>query len=74
MKKNGIDPRYGLTAVIVLALSLLTGCTVDNVRQGLYEGFRTRNDLQQAPPERAGKQETPDYRAYEQLRREQLSR
>lgn len=74
MNKNRVDRHQWLAAVIVLASSLLTGCTADNLRQGLYEGFRTRNDLQQTPPERAGKQETPDYRAYEQLRRGQPAR
>lgn len=70
MHKKEIDPRHMLIAIIVLGLSLLAGCTVDNMRQGIYEGFRTRNDLQYSPPERAGKPESPDYREYERLRKQ----
>lgn len=55
----------------MLGLLLFEGCSVDNVRQGLYEGVRTRNNLQSSPSERAGKPETPDYREYERLRKEQ---
>ena len=57
--------------LIGLGLSLMAGCTADNVRHGLYEGFRVRNDLQRSPPERAGKPESPDYLEYERLRKEQ---
>ena len=56
---------------ILPLLASLVGCTVDHVRQGFYEGFRVRNDLQSSPPERAGKPVSPDYLEYERLRKEQ---
>lgn len=55
----------------LLGAFLLTGCTVENVKQGLYEGIRTRDNLQNSPAERADKPETPDYLEYERLRKEQ---
>jgi hypothetical protein len=59
------------SALLLIALALCAGCTADNVRQGLYEGIRTRNDLQSSPAERVGKQESIDYREYERQRKEQ---
>jgi len=56
---------------IMLGLLLFEGCTVDNVRQGLYEGVRTQNNLQSSPSERASKPESPDYQEYQRLRKEQ---
>ena len=62
--------RLTVLLLTLLWLRMLAGCT-DNVRQGMYEGFRTRNDLQTSPSERVGRQEVPDYREYEQLRKKQ---
>jgi hypothetical protein len=59
------------SVLIVLWLPFFAGCTVDNVQHGIYEGLRTRNDLQASPSERAGKPESPDYREYDRLRKEQ---
>lgn len=55
----------------VLGLLLLAGCSTDNLKHGLYEGFRVRNDLQSSPPERGDKPVSPDYQEYERLRKEQ---
>lgn len=63
--------RSAMLLLTVLGLLLLAGCAADNVRHGLYEGFRVRNDLQSLPPERVGKPDSPDYREYERLRKEQ---
>ncbi len=54
-----------------LSLLLLTSCSADNLRHGLYEGIKTRNDLQSSPSERFGKPEAPSYPEYERLRTEQ---
>ena len=62
--------RFAVLLFALLWLQLLAGCT-DNVRRGIYEGFRVRNDLQNSPSERVGKQEAPDYQQYERLRKEQ---
>ena len=43
----------------------------NEVKDGLYDGIRTRNDLQNSPPERLGKPESPNYPEYERLRKEQ---
>lgn len=59
---------------VLLAMSLvqfLAGCSVDGVRRGIYDGVRTRNDLQARPSERFGREETPGYQEYERLRAEQ---
>ena len=63
--------RFVMLVFTMLLLPLFTGCTGENVRHGLYEGLRTRNDLQSPPPERFGKPESPDYSEYERLRKEQ---
>ncbi len=63
--------RPATVLLALLALSSLAGCTADNLRQGVYEGLRTRNDLQSSPPERIGKPESPDYQTYDRMRREQ---
>jgi len=63
--------RFVMLLLTVLSMLLFSGCTGDNVRHGLYEGIRTRNDLQNSPPERFGKPESPDYQEYERMRKEQ---
>lgn len=63
--------RSTLLLLTLLCLLLFTGCAADNIRHGLYEGFRTQSDLQNSPPERVGKPESPDYLEYERLRKEQ---
>lgn len=63
--------RYIMLLLTMLCIMLFSGCTGDNVRHGLYDGIRTRNDLQCSPPERFGKPESPDYQEYERLRKEQ---
>ncbi len=73
MNRVGLHLCRTKFVLIVLGLSLFAGCTADNVRQGLYEGFRTRNDLQSTPPERTGKPESPNYSEYERLKKEQGS-
>ena len=62
--------RSVLFSLVALGLSLCSGCTTDGVRQGLYEGFRVRNDLQSSPSERIGKPESVNYLEYERLRKE----
>jgi hypothetical protein len=63
--------RFAMLLLTMLWLLLLTCCTADNVRHGLYEGIRTRNDLQTSPNERYGKPDSPDYPEYERMRKEQ---
>ena len=70
MERTWLSLRIS-TLFILLGLPCFTGCTADNMRQGLYEGIRTRNDLQNSPAERAGKPEAPDYREYERQRKDQ---
>ena len=62
--------RFAMLLLIMLSLLLSSSCTGDNVRHGLYEGIRTRNDLQSSPSERFGKPESPDYPEYERMRKE----
>ena len=61
--------RYALLLLTLLGLLLLAGCTADHLKQGLYEGLRTRNDLQSSPAERIGKPDSPNYQEYERLQR-----
>lgn len=63
--------RFAMLLLIMPWVLLFTGCAADNIRHGLYEGFRTQSDLQNSPPERVGKPESPDYLEYERLRKEQ---
>lgn len=46
---------------------LMGGCSGDNLRQGLYDGFKVHNDLQASPSERIGKPDSPSYNQYQQL-------
>jgi hypothetical protein len=62
--------RSSIVLFIVLCLHLFTGCTTSNVTRGVYEGLRTRNDLQSSPSERLGKPASPDYAEYERARKE----
>lgn len=62
--------RFVMLLLTMLLMLLCSGCTGENVRHGLYEGIRTRNDLQRTPHERLGKPEAPDYSEYERLRKE----
>ena len=55
---------------VICGLTLLAGCTVDNVRRGIYDGVRVRNDLQSTPAERVGTPQAPDFSEYERLRKE----
>jgi hypothetical protein len=64
--------RFTSLLFILLVPVSIVGCTVDHVKQGFYEGFRVRNDLQTSPQERLGKPESPNYQQYEQLKKEQL--
>jgi hypothetical protein len=57
--------------IMVTLVAVLAGCTTNQVRGGLYEGFRVRNDLQNSPAERVGKPEAPNFNEYERQRREQ---
>jgi len=63
--------RFAALFFFVLWLQLLVGCSVKNVKTGIYEGFRVQNDLQSSPAERAGRPESPDYGQYEQMKKEQ---
>ncbi len=63
--------RFTVLLLIMLWLQLFAGCTMDNVRHGIYEGIRARNDLQSSPSERVGKQEEPNFSEYERLRTQQ---
>ena len=56
----------------VLCWQLLAGCSTDHLARGLYDGIRVHNDLNSPPSERLGKQEAPDYRDYERMRKERL--
>ena len=62
--------RTAMLLLAALGLLLCAGCTTDKVRQGLYEGFRVRNDLQSSPSERLGKPDSVDYLEYERQRKE----
>ncbi|SNB45250.1 hypothetical protein [Geobacter sp. DSM 9736] len=57
--------------LVALWLLMLTGCSSERLRQGMYEGFRVRNDLQTTPAEKVGRPESPDYGEYERLRTQQ---
>ena len=63
--------RFVMLLLTMLLLPLFAGCTGENVRHGLYEGIRTRNDLQSSPSERLGQPESPVYSEYERMRKEQ---
>jgi hypothetical protein len=63
--------RFVMLLLTMLLMLLFSGCTGENVWHGLYEGIRTRNDLQSPPPERFGKPESLDYSEYERMRKEQ---
>ncbi|KAF0218957.1 MAG: hypothetical protein FD174_2473 [Geobacteraceae bacterium] len=56
----------------MIGLIMIGGCATDNMRQGLYEGFRVQSNLQSSPPERVGKPESPNYQDYERLKKERL--
>jgi hypothetical protein len=56
--------------LLLMGLLCVAGCAAD-VRPGLYEGFRVRNDLQSPPSERLGKPDSPNYLEYERLKKEQ---
>jgi len=56
-------------ACIIAMVLFLSGCALD-VKQGIYEGARTRANLQSTPAERSDKPATPDYLEYERLRKE----
>lgn len=57
--------------IMLTLMTILAGCTTAQVRGGMYEGLRVRNDLQQSPAERLGKPEAPSFSDYERQRREQ---
>jgi hypothetical protein len=59
--------RFRTLLFTALGLLLLAGCTTDHLKQGLYEGLRTRNDLQSSPAERIGKPDSPNYQEYQRL-------
>jgi hypothetical protein len=67
-------PRFMMMLFNILFLLLLTGCSKENLIQGMYDGVRTHNDLQSTPLERAGKPDSPDYLEYERMRKEQSHR
>jgi hypothetical protein len=60
--------------VTVGILLLSTGCTLDHVVQGIYEGSQARNELLTPPGERIEKRDYPTHGAYEQQRNEILQR
>lgn len=64
-----------LSTKVVIATCMLasTGCTSRQVYQGLYEGLKTRNELQSSPAERVGQPAAPGYGQYEQLRTERAT-
>ena len=62
--------RYATGLCLVLCLQPLAGCSTDRVTRGLYEGIRTRNDLQSSPAERLGKPDAQQYSEYERARKE----
>ena len=70
VKKSSWMVRFAKLLLIMLGLLCFAGCSVDNVKHGLYEGFRTRQDLQSTPSERASKPESPNYQEYERLKKE----
>lgn len=53
---------------------LATGCTAKQAYQGVYEGFRARNQLETGPAERLNKPEPDNYGQYEQERKERLQK
>ncbi|MGA7826581.1 MAG: hypothetical protein WCA04_02910 [Geobacteraceae bacterium] len=55
-------------------LLMLAACSVKQVRQGIYEGAQTRNQLLTPPAERLEKKVYPSYDDYEHQRSEILKR
>lgn len=56
--------------LFVLGLLLsIGGCTGENLRQGLYEGFKVHSDLKSTPSERIGRPDAPTYDQYRQLQK-----
>lgn len=61
----------GMIVVVILLLSVQTGCTWQRIYENLYEGIRVRNELQTPPPERVEQQMLPNYWQYQNsLRRD----
>ena len=59
--------RMRMPALIVILL-ILAGCSMKQVRQGIYEGAQTRNQLLTPPGERLEKEAYPTYGDYDQQR------
>ena len=53
---------------IFVFLFLLTGCSLNQVSQGVYEGAQVRNQLLTPPGERLEKEAYPSYGDYEHQR------
>ncbi|MDD2337031.1 MAG: hypothetical protein PHD01_10695 [Geobacteraceae bacterium] len=59
---------------ILACLFMLSGCSVKQFSQGIYEGAQARNQLLTPPGERFEKQAYPAYGDYEHQRTEILKR
>ena len=61
--------------MIMATFMLITGCTAQNVRegiyQGMYEGARIENNREMTPAERASRPD-PDYNQYSTGRKERI--
>ncbi|MBJ6726556.1 hypothetical protein [Geomesophilobacter sediminis] len=67
---RNVSRMITLPAALVI-ISSLCGCSAEHVKQGIYEGIKTRNELQSSPQERIGKPEQPSYSDYKRQREEQ---
>ncbi|BCG48081.1 hypothetical protein GEOBRER4_n2950 [Citrifermentans bremense] len=57
--------------LLLLACSqVFYGCSNNAVTRGMFEGIRTRNQLQTTPSEQVGKPAPPDYNEFERFRQE----
>lgn len=72
MTRGGTDTEHAMRATLLLVtITLLGGCSWQQVSQGVYEGVRVRDQLGSTPAERAGKPELPaDYGSYDSQRKE----
>jgi uncharacterized lipoprotein len=62
----------GMATHILIGLlftMVLAACSSKNISPGIYEGVRTRSQLQSTPSERLGRPELPaDYQSYDSMR------
>ena len=60
--------------LLVLIILLLGSCSRERVYRGFYEGIRTRDQLETAPPERRTEEEMLPYDRYQEEREKTLKR